>query len=655
MRLTKLTLSNFKGIEKFCFVPDGNDADIYGANATGKTSVADAFCWLLTDKDSLNSAQFGIKTLVDGAAVNNVEHEVEGIFDVDSKTITLKKVFSEKWTKKRGAAQADFTGHTTDYFVNGVPVKLKGYQEKIAAIAPPELFRLLTSPRFVNEEMKWDARRRLLIDVCGDVSDADVIATNPDHFERILAMISGKTADEYRTEIAYKKTGINKELQSIPVRIDELSKSMPADHILDATKMIADKAAATTAISVLRNKISLIESGGEVGIKKAELQEIRNQIAAFEATERRKEEDRAAKLRGAEREAREAVLVANHRKSALSSEIGKIDAAIAMLDTQIKQLRDLWHERNGFRFEPPQVANTCPTCGQTIPESQIAETIETAKADFNISKSAALSRIQADGKQWAAELKTAKARQAGLIKQLSDATIELGSLEEIHAATKQALDAPHVRPNPCPEHFELLGKAGKIEAELSEMAIGNRDATSALYAEIETAETTLAAINNQLAEIEASKKAKARIAELMTEEKKLAAEYERLEADLHLLEEFTRAKCNLLTDRINSKFQITKFRLFENQINLGLRDTCIAMVDGVPYSDLNNAMKIRCGADIVRTLQKHYGVHPPIWFDNKESVIGPIEMDCQIINLIVSEEDKTLRVAVEKKSLENAA
>ena len=266
MLLKRLVLSNFKGIKAFTFEPDGHDADIYGANATGKTSVADAFAWLLTDKDSLNSAQFGIKTIVNGQPVSNIEHTVEGVFDVDGKQITLKKVYMEKWTKRRGSAAADFSGHTTDFFVNGVPVKLKGYQEKISAIAPPELFRLLTSPRYVNEEMKWDARRRLLIDVCGDVSDADVIATDPDQFARILDMVSGKTADEYRQEVEYKKKGINKELSAIPVRIDELSKSLAtADHIPDAGKMVEDKEQITSELSVLRNQLSMIESGGAVG------------------------------------------------------------------------------------------------------------------------------------------------------------------------------------------------------------------------------------------------------------------------------------------------------------------------------------------------------------------------------------------------------
>lgn len=318
-------------------------------------------------------------------------------------------------------------------------------------------------------------------------------------------------------------------------------------------------------------------------------------------------------------------------------------------------MRELWNERNGKAFAPPEVAGTCPTCGQSIPEEQIADTIKAAQAEFNRMKSDALETIQAEGKAKSSALQAAKAKTAELIKQLSDATVELGFLDAAVIKAKKALDDTHAHPNPAPEHMELIAAAGKIESELSEMAIGNRDATSGIYAEIEAAELRLSTVNEALAETEASKKTKARIAALLAEEKKIAAEYERLESVLHLLEEFTRAKCAMLTDRINSKFQITKWILFENQINSGLRDVCTATVDGVPYPDLNSAMKIRCGADIVRTLQNHYGVHPAIWFDNKESVVGPIEMDCQVISLIVSEEDKELRVVAHQTAGQKAA
>jgi len=54
MKILDLTLHNFKGIRFFNLNTNGQDTNIYGDNATGKTTLADAFMWLLFNKDSLN-------------------------------------------------------------------------------------------------------------------------------------------------------------------------------------------------------------------------------------------------------------------------------------------------------------------------------------------------------------------------------------------------------------------------------------------------------------------------------------------------------------------------------------------------------------------------------------------------------------------------
>jgi DNA repair exonuclease SbcCD ATPase subunit len=644
MRLQKLVLKNFKGLRDFKFFPMGDDASIYGDNGTGKTTVMDAFVWLLTDKDSLNSANFGIKTLAGGAPISNIEHEVEGVFDVDGREITLRKVFSEKFTKKRGSAQADFTGHTTDYFVNGVPVKLKGFQEKIAEIARPELFRLLTSPRYVNEEMKWDQRRRLLIEVCGDVSDADVIATNPGEFARIPAWTDKKTVDEYRQEIAYRKTGINKELTAIPVRIDELSKTLPAgDHVGDTNKLIADKAALESSLAVLRNELSMIESGGAVGIKKKEILDLQNQIQALEAAHKKAVEAVMDKRLAAEREAEGVAFTAKQKALGISSDIGQVDIEIKALTSAVEALRKKWHEENGKVFTPPEVSATCPTCGQSIPESQIEETIKTAQADFNRIKAGLLESIQRSGKEHSEKLSAVNAREAELIKSLKEQDARSTLAKEAHLKTIKALTEPAGIPEPG-EIYSLKAKALRLDAELGELAIGGHDAAAEVYAQIEAATVSIDTINKALAEIETAGKTRERITELMADEKRLAGEYEQLEADLHILEEFTRAKCGMLTDRINSKFKITRWKLFEEQINGGLKDCCIATVGGVPYGDLNNAARINAGLDCINALSAYHGVSLPVFIDNAESIVETLQASGQMIRLVVSAADKTLRV-----------
>jgi len=102
VKLVSLKLENFKGIRSFELVANGNNVKVYGDNAAGKTSLFDAFLWVLFDKDSQNQKDFAIKTLdKDGKPIHNLDHIVELALDVNGQTIKLKKVFKEKWTKKR--------------------------------------------------------------------------------------------------------------------------------------------------------------------------------------------------------------------------------------------------------------------------------------------------------------------------------------------------------------------------------------------------------------------------------------------------------------------------------------------------------------------------------------------------------------------------
>jgi hypothetical protein len=82
------------------------------------------------------------------------------------------------------------------------------------------------------------------------------------------------------------------------------------------------------------------------------------------------------------------------------------------------------------------------------------------------------------------------------------------------------------------------------------------------------------------------------------------------------------------------------------QINGGLNETCEVTYNGVPYSDLNNAMRINIGLDIINTLSAHYGISVPIFIDNAESVTSLEAVNGQVIRLIVSEQNKKLNVEV---------
>jgi DNA repair protein SbcC/Rad50 len=97
-------------------------------------------------------------------------------------------------------------------------------------------------------------------------------------------------------------------------------------------------------------------------------------------------------------------------------------------------------------------------------------------------------------------------------------------------------------------------------------------------------------------------------------------------------------------EKINSMFSIVRFKMFDQQVNGEVAETCEIMVDGVPWAELNNAMKINSGVDVMKTLSNHYGIYPPCWFDNAEALNEIIPMDTQTIKLYVTD-DKTLTIS----------
>ena len=111
---------------------------------------------------------------------------------------------------------------------------------------------------------------------------------------------------------------------------------------------------------------------------------------------------------------------------------------------------------------------------------------------------------------------------------------------------------------------------------------------------------------------------------------------------IDLTESFIRAKMNMISEKINEKFNVVRFSLFENQINGGLKETCECTVNGVPYSSLNNGHRIIAGLDIIRSLSELYGVSAPVFIDNSEAIsTGNFpEMDTQIIHLIVTDDNE---------------
>ncbi len=644
MKLLSLRLRNFKGVRDLTVTPGGSDLLIWGDNAAGKTTVADAYYWLLFGKDSLNRGQFEIKTLdpKTGDAIHHLEHEVEGEFEVGSKTIVLRRVYKEDWVKTRGSKDSSFSGHTTDYSVNGVPVQKKEFDVQVESICSEKLFRLLSDPQHFNVNLTWQERRRALLEVCGDITDSDVIAANPS-LSKLPVILKDRSTDDHQKVLKAGMAKINERLKELPGRIDENMRAIANAAGGGEPKPTTE---IETRLAQLRDKRSRINSGGEVSNLRARVSEIDSQMSQVITrlrTESTRDYDAAmVGVRSKQTELDQSQSQLNRLKGEKVAD----ESALAVLVEKRNVLRAKYDEVQSREFEW-KGDDTCGACGQALPASEVEAAKAKAQSNHNTLKSDELERIAADGKatgeliaKLTAQIENKTTEIDRLLLLVDGLTKEVTALK-VDAESKVASPAD---PGQDTEYQRLIAEKSNIATQIEELQSGNQSALEAVGFEIAEVEAELADVNRHNLAVEESRRAKDRVSELEAEEQTISAEYEQMKSEVALIEDFIKAKVRMLTDRINSKFSIARFKLFDVQVNGGIAECCETVVDGVPFTSLNHGMRMNVGLDIINTLANHFGFAPPIVLDNAESVTQILPTTGQQIRLIVSAADKSLRI-----------
>ncbi|TNJ68198.1 hypothetical protein FE784_00595 [Paenibacillus hemerocallicola] len=639
--LDRLTFRNFKGFRQFALDANGGNLDVYGDNATGKTTLFDGFTWLLFGKDSANNTNFEIKELDSSGKVrqHRLEHEVEGVLLVDGRRRTFRRVFAEKWTKKRGALRETFSGHETDYYVDEVPVSKGEYDAEVAELIPEDLFKLLTNPSYFNDDkhFDWKARRKLLLEVCGGVSDAEVLHSKPE-LTPLESVLKERDAEKHKDHLKSRMSRINGDIKDIPTRISEAQRAMPNVADLSEELLKEDIESLRTRIAERNAELTRIKDGGEIAVKERRLREIETEQLSI------KNRLQTAAL----------IAVASQRDvvSQLHQGIDRLRRLIDDGDHRIhrnqQSIEDLEQKRVQLRseFTAAKAAehvhtadDNCPSCGQILPEERRKEAQDKALAAFNRAKAEQLETIQRRGQAAKAEAERLAGENDRYRRDIDHAKAELQPLETQAAAANAELErlrAGIQDPASDPEFARFQEEAERLRVEIADLRVNGQQAAAGVERAVADLQREVSAFESDKAKFEQVRKQQARIVELEQQESKLAGEYEQLQHELYLTEEFTRAKVNLLQSRIDSKFRFARFRLFEEQVNGGLKECCETLYNGVPYDKgLNNAARINVGIDIINTLSQHYGVSAPIFVDNAEAVTQLAETAAQVIRLIV--------------------
>lgn len=632
MKLTKLELLNFKGLKSFTINLNG-DVVIRGDNATGKTTVFDSVCWLLFGKDSLDRADFEIKTLDGGEPIHKVNHEVTGTFTLDEGgTVELKRVYREKYSSPRGG-EVTMTGHTTDYFVDGVPKKEKEYKEVVNTLIDESIFKLITNPLYFNETYSWQNRRKLLLEMCGDIDDISVINSRDD-LRRLTELLEGRTVDDHRKVVAAKKTAINKELDMIPVRIDEAMRNKP-EITSDKVKLIRDIETLSAGIDEVEKQKAIIQNGFSSTEKESKIRDINRQIEAQSSKVLSDYRKQKQHLRGEYEASLTKLKMVEVDRDRCADRRDELNKEIERESKRIVTLQSEFDTFNAQQFNK----ESCPTCGQALP----ADKQEILEAEFNANKSKKL-------EEWKGLIESAvklkanyEEQQEIMVSKIDSLTTEASQYNDAYNVKFKEYEAysePNLEDDPV--YADL--KAQLFLLEIDDEPGADTEELTKLDEELSSMKSKKAGLETELNKFKLIDDINHRIFELENQQQKLVAEKNALDEASFLMDEFIKAKVNMLEDVINSRFKLARFKMFNVMINGNIEECCETTYKGVPYRSMNNAARINVGLDIINALTSYYKVNAPVFIDNAEAVTEFVPVNSQTIKLIVDESKPQLTV-----------
>lgn len=638
LKLKNVNYKDFKGITHFEFEIQEKNAVVAGQNGTGKTSLLDGWLWLILGKDSrgsklnpkpldeLNQEKLGLEPMIEATVI------------IDGKEVKLKRVQEEKWTTPKGQLEKVRGSDTTKYYIDDVPVKEKDFKAFIEKYFNDELLQILSDSTYFMS-MNWKKRREYLMKL-STLTDDEIIEKIGG--KTLIELLDGKSVDERVKMLVASKRELNRNIEGLPGRIQEnadmkerilatlnelslddltLKKSTLLDELAKAENTLLNAQSGDASLDFQQEKFSL----------EMKLAELKNSYMTNQMAKTREYDHHLSELTSNKR-----ILM-----NAISEKEWEVEKRLNLIDgikNEIDSLRKSYVETNKTTFD--EHLTVCPTCKQKLPD----EDIETLIGNFNNDKSNKLEYM----KERAESLKQAllnhtaeKQNYENDINKLKDdlegVTNKIAFVEE----EKKNLESNLTKFEDTPKYQEIMNQIELCNQKISDAKNDSGSMISDFKKKVNEIKSELQEVNNQIARFADLAKYDERIAELREQDKQYKQTYAEIEKNIYMLEDFTRKKVKMLEDSINDKFQLVKFKLFNQLKNGGIDECCEATYKGVEYSSsLNTGARINCDLDIINTLSNELGIKVPLFIDNTESVTDLALPATQTIELKVAENKK---------------
>lgn len=652
-----LDISYFKGIHSLHIdFMDGITA-IHGGNGTGKTTIADAIFWLLFDKSSLGATKFNQRTLdSNGFPIPNVENSVTLSLTLDGVPHTLKKQLITK-TDSYGSTQKAASSSTAKFFINGQSYTKSDYNAFIASnIITEDTFRIITSPTHFFS-LPWAKQREILTSLTKCAPDSATINADG-KFDIVIEALQSKQfsdAEAFAKHVSYQISEVKKRLDLIPTQIEEQKRTMPEPQKWDTlTSSLAtfeqqksdleaqlrslSTPTETSASALIRQQLEFQHKRID-DIKKSSRFMADKAMTEY-TTELRTNTDKLA-------EYERSLASHNTQKSTIESHIAQCNNNIADAKLRQEKVRTDWKAMVERKFTPTADL-TCPTCGQPLPYDKVQEANAKALATFNESKAHTKAALTEEANYTKAIIARA---ENDLRKHDSDLNVVVGQIEATQIYISNLKDKIKLLRSNTPKtaeelttvntgYHDALHRIEELEARLNseQSATVDEDAVADLQdklinilADIEQTRNLLA--TKAIYDLHAS-----RITELEESQTALRSQYDELLKAQDQCKGYFLKESSLLEEGINHMFRLVRFSLFRHLVNGEIEPYCTATHNGVPYADVNAAMKINLGLDICDTLASHYNIIAPIICDNAEGCNSFLSTQGQQIRLYVTKD-----------------
>jgi len=638
--LSKLHIRDFKKINDL-EIDFSQQTTITGTNGVGKSTIFDAYTWLLYGKNSHDQQDFSIKRLDEnGNVIHNLVASVRGVFILDSDVIQLERRYKEKWQKKRGNEHEELTGHTTEYFIDQIPKSKSEFDTYVKGMISDTIAKVISSPLYFNEKMKWQERREILTSIAGDTTPEDVLNFAPAEFKsanELLALLEArKSLTDEKTRIASERKRLKEQLEGITPKIEELTSMTVND--LNSNELELK----LSSLKLSKERINTqLESIAEQN--KAEQQKVidsNNQLYKWqdEYTKAKREllkdhNDRAQAYEKRKAELRLEIQKIEFALSENGSAENQNEANLRVLTNLQAKLKEKYQAEKAKEFAP--IAENCPCCQRPM-ESNEQEQLE----KFNLAKANAVKQIVAEAQDVKLKIDECNGTIEVLGQKKAKLTAERAA-KETYLKEVEASFVVEQEPSDTPDMAALKNAIDNHKPYTPEAVCNN-----ALKQEREQLDEQIKEVEASLAKLSHITEINTRIAELSENKRVLAQQIASLERVAFQIDAYEKAHIELVESRVNAKFAIVKWKMFDEQINGGLAPTCEATVNGTPYNDLNTAMKINAGLDVINALNYHFSMFAPVFIDARESIVEIIETDCQVISLQVDKAFDELTVIV---------